>query len=317
MTFLRRLLLVSIVAVLPIWSVPTLAQDTASTAESVDSGSTAFASGLGSPATLFDERGNAFATVTVTSIERDWEKHDNWDTPDAGKMFVLLTLEHTNLGNRPMEVAPHNIHLLDNYGARAELDYYGDVDVTTDPITVAAGETEITKTVHIMWSDTEPTLVMYQPIYNIHAFLHVGGESTGDSAFVSGMGVPATAFDERGNPISDLAVTDVEIDWDGYDENYAPPTSMIYVRITIEHTNLSSRPLEIQPFGIQMVDSFGIMAPAAYYYADDAVTVDPITLEPGETGTTYSLFSIWPDATPMIVMYSPMYTFVTTVHLGE
>lgn len=142
-------------------------------------------------------------------------------------------------------------------------------------------------------------------------------ETASSTAFASGLGVPATSFDERGNPVSTMAVTEVILDWDGYDDMYAPEAGKQYVLLVVEHTNLTNRPIQIQPFQLQVVDSFGLTAQQGWVSTQEEISQDAISIEPGATGETRTLHIMWNDTAPLLVIFQPTYEQWIVVHLGE
>lgn len=141
--------------------------------------------------------------------------------------------------------------------------------------------------------------------------------SASESAFATGIGVPVTAFDERGNPISTVAVTEVELDWVAEEEGFPPTTGKMYVLITLEYSNLSNRPVQVEPWSFMVVDNYGLLADFGYSYGSEVVTDEAISVEGGGTGTLALLFEMWSDTTPMMVMYQPGFSSYVFIHLGD
>lgn len=137
------------------------------------------------------------------------------------------------------------------------------------------------------------------------------------TAFASGIGVAATAFDERGNPTFTMAVTSVEMDWQDYDAMFAPESGKMYVIITVQITNLTNRPMQVNPYGFTVLDNYGLTAEAGYFWGTDEFTIEPLSVEAGESGVVVSAYTMWSDSRPMLVMYNPEWNAYTVVHLGE
>ena len=137
------------------------------------------------------------------------------------------------------------------------------------------------------------------------------------TAFASGIGVAATAFDERGNPTFTMAVTAVEMDWQDYDPMFTPEAGKMYVKMTIQITNLTNRPMQVNPYGFTVLDNYGLTAEAGYFWGTSEFTIDPVSIEAGESGVIVTAFSMWSDSRPMLVMFNPEWNAYTVVHLGE
>lgn len=173
MRLFQRLLTLALVAMFAMPLGMTFAQDESSP-EAAEGNGTAFASGIGVPTTLFDERGNPVMTMAVTNVELDWAEYEDMFAPEAGKMYVVLTIEYTNLTNRPMQISPFSIQVLDGYGMVAQPGmFFGGDDFDTEDISIDAGATGETSTNYIMWADTAPMLVIYQPGFEQWAVVHL------------------------------------------------------------------------------------------------------------------------------------------------
>jgi hypothetical protein len=140
------------------------------------------------------------------------------------------------------------------------------------------------------------------------------GEPT---AFASGVGQPATFFDERGNPVFEVVVTGVENDWQEYDELYAPERGMVYAKVDFTFTNLSDRAEIISPFSILLVDSTGLVLNQAYMPENPDIMVEDIPLDAGGTVEGSLVFSVFQDVEPMMVVWQPDFTQYVFIYLGE
>lgn len=140
------------------------------------------------------------------------------------------------------------------------------------------------------------------------------GEST---AFASGIGQPATFFDERGNPVLEVVVTAMENDWQEYDELYPPERGTVYVKVDFAFTNLTDRAEIISPYSIMMVDATGLMVSQAFVPDNPEIMVEDVTLDPGATVEGSVVFAVFQEVEPMMIVWQPDFTQWVFIYLGE
>lgn len=136
-------------------------------------------------------------------------------------------------------------------------------------------------------------------------------------AFASGVGQPATFFDDRGNPILEVVVTGMEMDWQDYDEMYPPDRGMVYVKIDFTFTNLTDSAETIMPYSIMLIDSTGLMLNQAYMPDNPDIMIEDIPLDAGGTVEGSLIFSAYQEFEPIMVMWQPEYTQYVFIYLGE
>jgi hypothetical protein len=149
---MKRFLSAFIVMVMMLGSMSTVAlAQRAATPEpvgetEVTEGELAYARGLNAEAILFSERGDTIATLVVTDVERDWQDYGSFYEPAAGKEYVAVTFEVTMESRGSIAVSSYSFQLLDGWGfmnssAWVEADELSDVEVLTQDLNVASGET--------------------------------------------------------------------------------------------------------------------------------------------------------------------------------
>lgn len=136
-------------------------------------------------------------------------------------------------------------------------------------------------------------------------------------AFASGIGQPATFFDERGNPVFEIMVTGMEADWQEYDELYPPERGMVYVKVDFEFTNLTDRAEIISPYSILLVDSTGLSLTQAYVPENPEIMFEDVPLDASGTVEGSLVFSVFQDVRPMMVIWQPDFTQYVFIYLGE
>ncbi len=137
----------------------------------------AFASGLNTPATAYDDRGNPVGTISVLEIELNWTPDTSYSQePDPGQMYVVLTLEVSNPTSRPIQVATYTVGLYDNSGQRLQTTWVSSDELVDDNITVPAGESVQFKNLWVMWEDGSPAMVHWQYDWMSNAFIILVGD---------------------------------------------------------------------------------------------------------------------------------------------
>lgn len=136
-------------------------------------------------------------------------------------------------------------------------------------------------------------------------------------AFSPGIGTPATFFDDRGNPVINFQVTNVEHDWQEYDEFSAPERGKVYVKVDLAFTNLSNRVELVNPFSLMLIDSTGLPTSSGYYGEADGLMNAEASIEPGETVEGSMVFQVYVESSAMMLMWQPDYQMFVFVYLGE
>lgn len=121
------------------------------------------------------------------------------------------------------------------------------------------------------------------------------------SAVATGTGSPVTWTDERGNQVATMQVTNIENDWQGYGEYYAPERGYIYVAVTFEVTNTSGSSLIVGAYDFSMMDAEGRNNGRAFASvdenSDEQLFEEDAALADGETVELKQVFQV-PNAVP-------------------
>ncbi len=136
----------------------TMGTETASTATAV------------SPATIYNDNGDAVATVTVSSIEPNWGDYSTDNAPDEGKEYVRATVTVQSMQtDGTFSVATDNFILQDNNGfvttaetvLSTEQDASGE-DVTSDADLANGESVELELTFQVA-ANVGPQSIFYRP----------------------------------------------------------------------------------------------------------------------------------------------------------
>lgn len=165
---------VRIVALFGLLIAPTMIVS-AQTPEAASGEPSAYASGMNTPATFFDDRGNAVFEVEVTGIEHDWQDYDEFSSPERGKVYVKVDFAFTNLSDRAEIISPYTITMVDSMGLATEQGYFGDApDLMTEDVAIDPAGTVEGSIVFLMYTDLEPLMIVWQPDYSLFVFIYLG-----------------------------------------------------------------------------------------------------------------------------------------------
>lgn len=129
---------------------------------------TAYAPGLNQGAAYIDDRGDVVAVVSVTAVERGWKDYDEYDEPDRGYEYVLVSIKVDVVGADALSVDPYSFSMLDSLGLNSRTAYASPKDgsqtvVLEDETPVSAGASLETNLVFSIYKDANPGFLMWQP----------------------------------------------------------------------------------------------------------------------------------------------------------
>lgn len=135
--------------------------------------------------------------------------------------------------------------------------------------------------------------------------------------FASGIGSTATYLDQRGSPIIELTVTNVERDWEGYGRYSEPQAGSDYVLIHFSVTNLGNRVFVLEPSDFELVDSLGVAERRAWISNGGSLLTENTSIDGGETLEAALVFEVFSDLDPLMLFYSPESRVYVVIHLAE
>lgn len=287
---------------------------------------TAYGSGIGSPATWFDDRGNPVASVEVTDVIEDWTEHEANRGPARGYLYYAVVLDVTNLGSGDIEVSARDFSLVDTMGlnnARSSIaaDPGSSIEVFSDTAPVAAGESAEFVVVYELFSDVSPAMLVWQADSGQLVLVNLSDGNQEPSAVVQGMNTPATWSDDRGNEVATIEVTNLTDDWQDHDPNRAADRGSRYVAVSFTITNISDASFEVNPYNLSLVDTEGTNnSTSSVRAAEDGETVlfsDRQDLAPGESVEGTIVFQLFSGIDPVGMIWQPEYGILNVVVLVE
>jgi hypothetical protein len=287
---------------------------------------TALGDGYGSPATWFDDRGNAIASVEVTEVIEDWDEYDPNRAPARGYFYYAVAITVTNLDSGDIDVSARDFSLLDTMGlnnarSSATADATSGTEVFIDTAPVAAGESVDLVMVYELFNDTAPAMLVWQADRGKLVLVNLVDGTHEMSAVVQGLGVPATWSDDRGNQMATIEVTEVTDDWQDYEPNRQPDRGSRYVAVHFSITNISDTDLEVNPYNLSLIDTEGTNnSTANVRVAEDAefeVFSDRQDVASGESVEGMLVFHLFSGIVPVGLVWQPEFGMLNVVLLND
>lgn len=282
----------------------------------------AFANGLGSTATYFDSRGKEVATLTVNNVNDDWQDYDEYSAPERGYVYRAVDFTVENVSNSSMIIDSYSFSLLDAEGRNTSSSWVtaaedSDTTLFDEDVPLAAGESADLTLVFSSPEEVAAAALVWQPDYGtlVIAQIAEGG------AIGNGMDGVSTYVDNRGKPVAELQVTNVEIDWQDYDQYSEPDRGSIYVAVTFTVTNVSSSSMIVEPYSFTLLDTSGLNSSSAWATPSEDSGVelfsDDVPLAAGESHEGVMVFAMYDDLAPAALVWQPDYGVINLVMLGD
>lgn len=290
-----------------------------------ESGS-ATASGFDAPATYFDDRGNEVATVEVNDINQDWTDYDDYSEPDRGYVYRAVDFTVTNTSDASLIVENYDFSMLDASGRNQSSAYAtaaetSDTTLFSEDLPLAAGESADLTLVFETPADVDAAALVWQPDSGIIVLVDFGLGDVENGALANGFGSISTWTDDRGNPVATLEVTEIESDWQDYDDYSEPERGSIYQAVHFTITNVSDSSLIVEPYSISMIDSTGLNSGRSYASvaegSDTVLFEEDAPLAAGESLEGVMIFQTYDDTEPAALVWQPDSGLLNIIQLTE
>lgn len=274
----------------------------------------ALATGTGSPATWYDERGRAMATVEVTEVMEEWTDYSEYSAPSPGVVFRAVKFNINNIGDTNLIVEPYDFSMVDTSGRNTGRTYVSESETSTMPVfsddtALAAGETGEFLLVFEMYDDVFPSVLVWQPESGKLVMVDLEAELGDTPAKSSGLDAPVTWTDDRGRPMATFTVTNVQLGWEDFDDFYEPEVGTHYVAVHFTVENLSSGNLIVEPYDLSLVDSDGTNTGRSWTSTADGLDYtlfeEDTPLAAGETMEGVIVFQTTTDVSPAALLWQP------------
>lgn len=137
------------------------------------------------------------------------------------------------------------------------------------------------------------------------------------------IGDVVTLFAANGDAIATISVTDVERNWEGYDEYQEPDTGTEFIAVTIQIESTVSRgAVEVSPYDFSLQDGRSFLWGNAYATNEDSpkdvqVLSDTLQLAGGEDAEFLIVFQTYIDEPLQHVYWNPENSLLTLADLSD
>lgn len=271
---------------------------------------TAYGTGINSPASWFDDRGNAIATAEVTEVNDNWTEYQDNSAPDRGYVYYAVSITVTNVSSNEIELNSNDFSLIDSMGlsvGRANVSSLDDAATPafTDRIPLATDESIDVMLVFELFNDVSPALLLWAADSWQNVLFNLSDGTVESSAVVTGVSTLSTSTDEQGNPTASLEVTGITDDWQDYDANQEPDRGARYVAVSFTVTNLTGDDMEVHTNHFTLTDTEGaVQRNSNVRLADGAETelLETTDLAPGESIDGTLVFHLFSGVEPVSLM---------------
>lgn len=281
--------------------------------------------GFDSPAMFIDERGNEVATISVSSIDPEFDDYSEYSAPERGYIYVAVNFTVTNVSGSSMIVEPYDFSLLDAQGRNNGRAYVSQDDnpqtpVFEDDMALADGEEAELTSVFQVPADVPAAAFIWQPDSGILVIVDITEGAGEASAVASGLNAPVTWTDDRGNEVATLEITGVTPDWQDYDEYSEPERGMHYVAVDFKVTNVSGSNLILEPYDFSLLDNVGLNSGRSWVDAaegNDPLFTEDVPVAAGESYEGTIVFAIFVDMEATSIMWQPDSGLIHLININE
>lgn len=287
---------------------------------------TAFGDGINSPATWFDDRGNAMASLEVTELIEDWSEYEENREPARGYLYYAVVMNVTNVASDDIEINPRSFSMTDSLGlnlSRANTTAAEGASraVFADTVSLASGESTELMLVYELFSDVSPALLVWEADRSQVVLIGFSDDSLESSAVATGLNSPATSADDRGNEFASIEVTGITDDWQDHDPNRQADRGSRYVAVDFSITNLSDTEIPVTVHNLSLIDAEGAVNGTSNTQAAEGsgtvVFSSNEDIAPGETLEGTLIFQLFTGVDPVGLMWQPQSGMMNVVILDE
>jgi hypothetical protein len=275
---------------------------------------------VGSTISILGTEGTEVATVAVTDLTDPFADYDPGSPPQRGFHFVTVVVTIANTGTRPFEVNPSDVSLVDADGFRyaqgglyrgsesapPDLEYNGEL---------APGDEATGLIGFQVLNGVEIAEVIYAP--DSDRLISLVDRHTDPPA----VGTTVAFLGVEGTEAGQITIEDVVDPFANYDPSSPPQRGSHYVLVTVTLANTGTRPLDVDPGDLYLVDADGFVVGDANIRRPDNATppdFDRAELAPGAETTGVIGYQVLNGTTPAAVVYLPDNDrLITAAVLGE
>lgn len=287
-----------------------------------------FASGIDAPVTWMDASGNPVATLTLNEVVFDFQDYDpevnSW--PDFGYTYQMVRFTIENVSDKAIIIERGTFYLVDDFG-NVHSDSGLRMADESQPlmegdVALASGESVQHMGLYETPAHSQTQLFNWRPTGEANLLIAVSTEVPESSAMAWGMNAPSTVVDDFGNPIYSFEVTGQEAGWSRFSENDTPESGTSYYALHITVTNMNERPVVVDTFDYDVIDSTGAVVRAERVRTDDEEqAIAPLRtreeLAPGESMDVMMVYMLQDGREPAVLAVRSSYNVMNTVILVE
>ena len=156
----------------------------------------AIANGIGAVSTYVDNRGDVVAELEVTGLNTDWRDYDEYSEPERGTTYVAVEFTITNVTDASVIVEPYSFTLLDSTGLNTSAAWAtpaedADVELFSEDVPLAAGESYDGVLVFSLYTDVTPAALVWQPESGVINLVTLGESGAQPTDLASPVATPA------------------------------------------------------------------------------------------------------------------------------
>lgn len=143
-----------------------------------------------------------------------------------------------------------------------------------------------------------------------------------DSGAQGGSGDAVTVVNERGDPILEITVNEVIVEWEDFSEYSSPDRGYFFVALNITVTNISDDEQEVTDFDFMLRDEFGFLYGTSFASVDeesesaDIGAFEGDEIDAGDAITGLVIFAVPDDVELVDVFYAPYGRLITVATLS-
>lgn len=278
--------------------------------------------GFGDAITWTDESGTAIASATVHGVENDFRGYDPAWMPEYGFVYTLIDLSVVNDSDRAIILEAYTFLLVDDHGSRynrLNLTLAG-VETFDDDLALAPGESAEFTLAYAIPAHANAALFAWNPEQGQTHYAVLSTDISENNAIAWGQENASTFTDAFANPVATFQVTEINDNWEDYDEYWAPEENSQYIAVSVSVTNQTDRIVEVDHYDFVLANADGTDSRVARVSVEDDAE-EPFRgteqLQPNESVEVTMVFEVPASTEPIAVVWQPNYSVVNMVVIAQ
>ncbi|MBX3068871.1 MAG: DUF4352 domain-containing protein [Thermomicrobiales bacterium] len=267
------------------------------------------AGAIGSPVPFYSVDGNQIGTITINEVVDPFEEFDTYYEPQRGYHYVAIDLTVANGSQRPIEVDPYDLVMVDSdgfvsNGSSMSLNSESTATLLEYTDALAPGTEASGLVVFEAFSGTSISRILFSPNFDVTTT--IADLRTEQVA----AGTPVSIVGSSGSEIARVTINGVGDPFDAYDDYSAPPRGSRYVAVDVTVANLSNSTLSTSPSSFYATDDLGFLLDQPWVTTTDPglVSFDYLDLAPGEEQRGLVYFQVLEGIPIVQIVYGDGYS---------